>query len=66
MVAPEKWKMAEKLASKLEIEHGSDLASLIRMSEDELSRRMEVLEGNGAMTRSRREVAGEGLKTVNA
>lgn len=64
MTSPEKWKMAEKLASKLEIEHGSDLAKLVRMDTGELSDRIDILEGNGAVKTSRRKMAGSGLRTV--
>lgn len=62
--SPEKWKIAEKLASKLEVEYGSDVSRLLSMEFGELEDRLETLEGHGFSTVNRRKKAGKGLKTV--
>lgn len=59
------WLLAEKLASRLEVEYGSDVAALIRMETGELERRLEILDGDGFSTVNRRKEAGAGLRTVN-
>lgn len=65
MPSAEKWLLAERLASELEVEWGSDVARLIRMNSSELEKRLEILEGSGFSTVNRRKAAGEGLRTVN-
>lgn len=64
--SPGKWKLAERLASELDVEYGTDVKRLLDMPMKELERRKKLLEGESGGFRpiSRKTEASKGLLTV--